>query len=137
MTLEHPAQPEKLPRRMRAATAEIDVRMAPLIRHLWRLGMVTTHCCEGNPESESLPDLAYIAFRSVLEAALFVALAGPTGWDNKTHAKRHAERPEGTQRWTWDWRLEDNVVRFPSRDIERATAVLARARWRLMGLIGA
>lgn len=134
----HSTAPQKLPRRLRHDHADIDQGIAPLIDHLWRLGFRTRYCCQGDADQDGyhVPGgeygtRAYITFGSMCEAALFVALAGPSSWDDRTHRQRHAEDPKGTERWTWDWRLEGDVVRFPARDITRATRQLAQARWRL------
>jgi ribosomal protein S27AE len=133
---EHKTVPLTLPPAMRPTRAEIDERMAPLIRRLWQLGYVTTYCCQGDMDEDSAAHEAYIVFRSRIEAALFVALAGPMAWDRKTHGLRDRERPSGRDRWTWDWRLERDTVRFPSRDIGRALAAL-RLSASLAALIGA
>jgi hypothetical protein len=116
-------------------TIAIDERIAPLISHLWRLGFQTQYSCQGNAGDAST-DLAYIMFRSHLEAALFAALAGPLSWDFKTQAQRERERPDRADRWAWEWRIEGYTVRFPSRDILRATAAMANAP-RLASLVGA
>jgi hypothetical protein len=132
----HRTTPLRLPPSMRTQTADIDERIAPLIQRLWRLGYVTHYCCQGDARQDHV-DQAYITFRSVLEACLFVAQAGPLAWDHRTHRQREAELPGSSQRWTWDWRLEGDIVRFPARDIARATATLIRTGKPLVALIGA
>ena len=133
----HASTPLTLPARMRPTTAAIDARLVPLVARLWRLGYVPTHCCQGDGDESGRAALAYISFRSLVEAALFVAQAGPVAWDPKTHRQRHAENPQGTERWTWDWHVEGAVVRFPTRDIGRATAAINRRGARLEALVGA
>lgn len=51
---------------------EIDERLVPLIDALWRAGIDTRHCCQGNPGS--LQYMAYIEFTSA-HAIDFVAAA--------------------------------------------------------------
>ncbi len=105
----------------------IDKAIAPLIKRLWRLGLSLTTAVRGNYRGssdrgqEGVAPHAYIGFRSWLEACLFAAIAGPLRWSNRIHRERNAERPELADRWAWDWRLEGNIVRFPSRNITRAT----------------
>jgi hypothetical protein len=136
----HQTAPKRLPRRLRQATAEIDVAITPLIEELWRLGFTTRYCCQGDdtaaaPGRAGWQHLAYITFGSLVEAHLFAALAGPFAWDRRTHRRRHSERPDRTDRWTWDWTVEANTVRFPARDIPRATAALSKYRWRLRDVL--
>jgi hypothetical protein len=122
---------------MRPKTADIDARMAPLIRLLWQRGFVTRYCCQGDTREGDSQLQAYIKFRSALEAALFAALAGPLAWDSRAHRGREGELPGGSLRWTWDWHLEGDTVRFPSRDLPRATAAFLRGGRALTALIGA
>jgi hypothetical protein len=127
---------KKLPRQCVQTTADIDQSIAHLIEHLWRLGFVTRYCCEGDGDDDGRDDgntmrSAYIAFGSWADAALFASWAGPLSWDRKTHRQRHAENPHGTERWTWDWKIDGPVVRFPTRDIPRVIIQLSQARWRL------
>ena len=142
-----------LPVCVRARQAAIDEPLAPLIRDLWHLGFRTHYSCQGD-DPVDCPDevlralkprmrrwaldgrrgqTAYISFGSFAEACLFTSLAGPVSWDYKTHFRRNNERPGKS----WDWRLEGTVVRFPKRDIVRATASLKQYHWRLQDLVGA
>jgi hypothetical protein len=129
-----------IPRRMWQTDADIDVRLALLMKRLWCAGYATRYCCQGDIAGEHESELgergAYITFATAAEAALFAALAGPFAWDQRSHRQRHQERPAGSERWTWDWLLEGDTVRFPSRDIDRVTAA-ARRLPRLEELIGA
>jgi ribosomal protein S27AE len=127
---------------MRPMTASIDKAMAPLITALWRLGYTTQYCCQGDaadssgtPENDATRQ-AYIMLSTRAEAALFAALAGPLAWDKKAHRQRHAERPDGSDRWTWDWHIDGNTVRFPGRDLGRVTVAVQRMP-KLIALIGA
>jgi hypothetical protein len=137
--LTHPTRRQRLPKRLRPTTADIDTQMVPLIKRLWQLGYTTLYCCQGNPEAEDWSGTAqaYIKFGSLIEATLFAALAGPLAWDDKTHRKRHDERPTGTERWRWDWRLEGDTVRFPARDVGRATASFQKRGHPLVALVRA
>jgi hypothetical protein len=146
----HSTQPEKLPRRLRQRTADIDQHIAPLIRELWRLGFATTHCCQGDmdvdetgapyADGRSSGRAAYISFTSWVQAALFASLAGPPSWHSTFHdntsQRRHRDVPIAPQPWRYHWRLEGHRVRFPSRDIPRATAALRGYHWRLADLAG-
>lgn len=119
--------------------APIDLGMTDLIQACWSAGLRTHNCCEGydadlRPPWESRPetpytkgtysptqDLAYIAFASDMEAALFAAVAGPFARGNPA---RQARGWRG-QAWT-DWHLEGSAVRFPHGDITIALAALRR-----------
>jgi hypothetical protein len=129
-TMFHPTQTMHPP-----LGVQIDKKMVQLVKACWKWGLRTAYSCQGNGEQGA--DRAYISFESVLEAVVFLAFAGPMSWSFTEHCTRHAEHPPGTERWTWDWTLEHNVVRFPSRDIPRATRALRACRWTLAGLIGA
>lgn len=138
MWKDHPTVTLRLPKHVQETTAEIDVSIRPLISRLWQLGFATKYCCQGDLDHDpSSAKLAYIMFRSRLEAAIFASIAGPPSWSFKMHRKRHAERPEGSERWTWDWWLDDATVRFPKRDIPRALEALKSHGMRLEALIGA
>lgn len=138
----HETRSMRLPVRMRPSTVDIDKRIAPLVHELWRLGFATKYCCEGddpvamvhkvNQGRGRTPDLAYIMFGDWVEASLFASLAGPPAWDKKTHFQR--EREQNSR--PWDWHVEAYSVRFPTRDIERATDALKRYAWRLGALLG-
>jgi hypothetical protein len=122
---------------MRATTADIDRALAPIIQMLWRRGYRTRYCCQGDPAMDyEGADQAYILFGTALEAALFYAYCGPARWSKAQHAQRHRERPEGSERWTWDWRLEGDTVRFPHRDIARVAKAVQQIP-SLGALIGA
>jgi hypothetical protein len=99
------------------------------------MGLRTAYSCQ--EDGENGKKQAYIMFYSHLEAAVFLAYAGPMSWSFSEHMARHAEHPPGTDRWTWDWTLEHQSVRFPPRDIPRATRALRAHRWTLAGLIRA
>jgi hypothetical protein len=107
--------------------ADIDQDLVPLIQTLWRAGFTTCFCCQGEAARSGQGEpLAYIKFSTKVEAALFAAMAGPFHWDRRTHQQRHQERPAGSERGSWDWLLEGDRVRFPSRDIARVTVAAAR-----------
>ena len=112
---------------------QIDQEMAPLIKVCWKMGLRTAYSCQ--EDGENGKKQAYIMFYSHLEAAVFLAYAGPMSWSFSEHMARHAEHPPGTDRWTWDWTLEHQSVRFPPRDIPRATRALRAHRWTLAGLV--
>jgi hypothetical protein len=105
---------------MHTKTADIDSALVPIIQMLWRRGYQTCFCCQGYSETDfEGAHQAYIKFGTHIEAALFYAYCGPARWTNAQHAQRHRERPGGSERWRWDWRLESVTVRFPNRDIGR------------------
>jgi len=133
---------------------EIDAGIAGLVQQCWRVGLDTRFSCQGDDRpiidddyinasrrwepGHAVAGQAYIAFGSLLDAALFIGAAGPTAWTPRDHRQRHAERPPGTERWTWDWTLDAlalDTVRFPARDIPRAERALARVRWTVTALI--
>jgi hypothetical protein len=137
MTRVHTETQVKLPERVRPTHAGIDERLVPLITRLWQLGYVTLYCCQGG---DTVP--AYIAFRTCVEAALFLALAGPAAWTPKERRRRRAEPGvAGGASGECDWEMEAgngiHVVRFPARDIPLATTHLVREGVRLEALIGA
>jgi len=125
---------------------DIDQGIADLIRVCWRRGLRTRHCCQGDARDRGdgyvlhgqpgYTDLAYIQFESALEAAVFVARAGPFAWLRKDHVLRHAEYAP-SPRSNLDWSLEGDIVRFPNRDIDRASRALQRYSWTLAGFIAA
>jgi hypothetical protein len=122
---------------MHETTAEIDRALAPIIQMLWRRGYQTRFCCQGDPATDfEGANQAYIKFGTHIEAALFYAYCGPARWTNAQHAQRHRERPDGSERWTWDWRLVGEIVRFPNRDIVRVAKAVQQIP-SLQVLIGA
>jgi hypothetical protein len=80
---------------------------------------------------------AYITFRSSVETWVFAAVAGPLSWGYKTYRESRDGRPSSVERWGWDWHIDTghDAVRFPSRDMPRATAQLASLRWRLADVL--
>jgi hypothetical protein len=132
----HKEVPLEMPRAMHVTTAGIDEALVPLITHLWQLGFVTRFCCQGDPGNDPARR-AYIRFRSRLEAGMFTALAGPMAWDARVHRARALKNPAGIDRWTWDWQLAGDTVRFPARDVPRAMEALARNGVPLAALIAA
>jgi hypothetical protein len=86
----------------------IDRGIAPLIESLWKLGLRTQWCCQGDADDHR----AYITFASKSEARWFCDIAG-----------RNA-KPR---------RLWPETVDFPDADIPRIAALLVRRAWFLTG----
>ncbi|HUE74570.1 MAG TPA: hypothetical protein VMP01_27125 [Pirellulaceae bacterium] len=116
---------------------DIDAEIAGLVKQCWRLGLITTHCCQGDADYQGQTgpgggrlELAYVSFGDAVSALIFAAAAGPMAWSYETHRKRDRERSELAKRWSWDWHIDFGAygaaVRFPSRDIQRAEASLRR-----------
>jgi hypothetical protein len=97
MRKEHPSVPLTLPR---GSTMEVDAKLAPLISSLLTAGFRVEYFSVGaqrNPQGKKgqiRGHEAHIMFRSPLEAAIFVSLAGPASWneDTTTQAREEAQR---------------------------------------------
>jgi hypothetical protein len=112
---------------------QIDVKLRPIIRILWTRGIRTYFSCQGTPDGPK-PKKAYIRFQSQLDAALFVARAGPVAWGPKTHFARWRQIPPDN-RWYWEWSLSGLDVDFPHEDIPRVEQALRAHGWTVDELI--
>jgi hypothetical protein len=110
---------------------QIDVKLRPLMRLLWKRGFRTCFSCEGDADG---PRDAYIRFETFIDAVLFYALAGPLAW---------SARPPDDWRRKWiapdakrHWVLAGHDVRFPQREIPLAEQALrSGVRWTVDDII--
>lgn len=58
---------------------EIDRGMAPLIKAIWNLGIVTEFCCQGEPGAESKLTMASIMFHTFKDAERFLGIVCTDG----------------------------------------------------------
>ena len=84
--------------------ASIDVKLAPLIRVLWRLGAETTGCCQERPaHARRHPGYAWVAMPAESAARLAAALCdGPGDTDTRRMRRRACGDSAAGRRWFWE-----------------------------------
>ena len=130
-------------------TADVDTELAPLIEALWRLGIDTTHSCQGTTgQGPDLPPRdepwGYIRFPDVEDFRRFLELFSHTELSTRRFRSDPGNRRATSLTWersvfinrsgagdtvdeTDGVRLV-SIVRFPSSDIEAMSRIVSRER---------
>jgi hypothetical protein len=118
-------------------TVDIDVEMAPIISALWRLGIVTLQCCQGEPRGliPGVPDgiPAVICFPTVGRVDEWGLLRGRFR-KSRQWAPRLAlllAEVASDERWRgWDWQVREwesgSGMVLPNEDLSWLAAQLER-----------
>jgi len=125
---------------------EIDVEMVPVVTRLWRLGIDTDSCCQGDPSGNTQDWSENWAFLGFSDPRApnpddYTKETWPEDWiDAESGAERLAKildrvAPESTSRrakWAWDWRdLEDfndgSGIWLPNEDLPYLEGLLDQA----------
>jgi hypothetical protein len=127
LILRPPRQHRTVRLRFRGQFVPIDVKMAPLIRALWKRKIWTRYCCQGKqPRPESK---AYILFDDPRSASKFVGTVGRNSLLSLPAFEikcRELQAEVSCRAWEWqidpDWDEEGPPrmrvsVRFPQEDI--------------------
>jgi hypothetical protein len=115
MPNDHPTLPVRCNLFRRGEDIDIDAKLAPLMKEVWRLGIWTSQCCQ-----ESEPGLASVSFMELQDAMAFLLVC---------------QKPYRPSLEVWD-EGEDGThsivmslnVLFPVADLEEITARFQEAR---------